>query len=105
MMDTLGLQVALLRVQRTCLARCRLPPSDRPISTPSGRRHKTATPADDLRQIVVQADALLGGFTNQDGMLAPTEAQEDATVRLSGWRTRFATITDRAFSDSGIASL
>ena len=61
--------------------------------------------ADYLGQIVIEADALLSGFTDQVGMLDAAQAQENATIRLARRRTRFATIADWALGHGSISAL
>ena len=61
--------------------------------------------AHNLGQVVVEADALLGGLGDQGGVLAMTDAQEDAAVGLASWRTRLATVADGAGGYEGFAAI
>jgi hypothetical protein len=53
---------------------------------------------------VVQAHALLRCFSDENSVLIPAQAKQDATVGLACWRTRFAAITNGAFGDGNLAA-
>jgi len=53
-----------------------------------------ATTADDLGQVMVETDTLLGSLTDQCGVLPPGDPQQDATVGLTRRRARLTPVSE-----------
>jgi len=59
----------------------------------------TVAGAHDFGEVMIEAHALFGGFTDERGVFAMGKAEQDASIRLAcGW-ARFAAVADGAFGD------